>query len=81
MVEGEVRSEQVVFRERLDQLGGNAIRMDFQSEAASQRPVFPVRIRERTQRDQLIVRREVLLLQAREVRGPLVVPRPELRRS
>ena len=81
MIEGEIRSQQVLVRERLDLFRGNTVRMDFQSQAARERPVLPVWIRERAQRHQLVVRREVLLLQAGEVRGPLVVPRPELRRS
>jgi len=81
VVEGEIWREQVFVRERLDQLGGNAVGMDFQSQAACVCPVLPVGIRKRAERHQLVARREVLFLQAGQVGGPLVVPRPELRGS
>ncbi len=80
MVEREVRPEEVLLRERLNLVRGHTVGVNPQAQAPGHGPVLPVRIREGAQRHELIVRREVFLLQSGQIGGPLHIPGPELGR-
>ena len=82
MVEREVGTEQVLLREGLHQVGGDAVGVNASVPGCEPAPSSrDWRIPERPQRHQLIVRSEVLLLQSGQVLRPLLVPCSELRRS